>query len=100
MYAAYPNLAWQRVSESDLVGKNYSSYHPNGEQRASWHVMEGFSAVYHGGKVWSGMDSISAAEKFANVMTKVGGQNVVGVEGMRKYEERDAPPPCKCCCTR
>ncbi len=97
MYAAYPNLAWQRVSESDLVGKNYSSYHPSGEQRASWHVMEGFSAVYHGGKVWSGMDSISAAEKFANVGTKVDGGTKGSWGGSPQLEEgmkeRAAPSP-------
>ena len=32
-YACYPNLAWQDVSGSDLLGVNYSNYHGDGLQR-------------------------------------------------------------------
>ena len=32
-YAAYPNLAWQAVSDSDLMGKEYSHYTRDGKQK-------------------------------------------------------------------
>lgn len=32
-YACYPNLAWQDVSSSDLLGQEYSNYHADGMQR-------------------------------------------------------------------
>jgi hypothetical protein len=97
MYAAYPNLAWQRVSNSDLLGKFYSSYHRTGEQRASAHVLEGFSAVYHGGRGWSGVESLSPEEKFAAVGLKVDAQAQGSQSRLLRTEmkskERDAPPP-------
>lgn len=34
-YACYPNLVWQEVSSSDLMGGTYSNYTPDGEQISS-----------------------------------------------------------------
>ncbi len=51
-YAAWPNLAWQAVSPSDLLGVDYSNYHPTGDQRANWHVLEGFPAEMLGAQSW------------------------------------------------
>ncbi|MHA3773678.1 hypothetical protein ACXR0O_19250 [Verrucomicrobiota bacterium sgz303538] len=38
-YAAFPNLAWQAVSRSDLAGGVYSNYEPNGRQKLFRHVV-------------------------------------------------------------
>lgn len=32
-YAAFPNLVWQAVSASDIAGRTYSNYHPDGRQK-------------------------------------------------------------------
>ena len=38
-YAAYPNLAWQSEGYSDLAGRSYSNYHPDGRQRLFAHAV-------------------------------------------------------------
>lgn len=63
VYAAYPNLAWQRVTKSDLIAKNYSSYCLTGEQRANMRVMEGFPAICLGGRPWVGCEMSGVTEK-------------------------------------
>lgn len=40
-YACYPNLAWQDVSESDLMGKDYSNYGKDGRQKNWGAAVEG-----------------------------------------------------------
>lgn len=41
-YAAYPNLAWQAETYSDIERKSYSNYHPDGRQRWNTHVLANF----------------------------------------------------------
>ena len=40
-YACYPNLAWQDVSGSDLLGVNYSNYNSDGLQRNWTEAVDG-----------------------------------------------------------
>jgi hypothetical protein len=42
-YAAWPNLAWQRVNASDLVMGTYSAYGPDGEQAVEREAIEGLT---------------------------------------------------------
>jgi len=59
-YAAWPNLAWQRINPSDLTKGIYSAYRPDGEQAVNREniagLQEKMDAAYgpHGGLVWSG----------------------------------------------
>ena len=66
IYPAYlcrPNLSWQSNHQSDLNGRHYSSYKPDGEQ---WHKPSKlpFTAIYtlraKGGVEWSGFSSEEA----------------------------------------
>ena len=38
-YTAFPNLAWQAVEHSDLTGRTYSNYAPDGQQRSFRHIL-------------------------------------------------------------
>ncbi len=40
-YAAWPNLAWQRVNKSDLTKGIYSAYHPDGRQAVCIEAVKG-----------------------------------------------------------
>lgn len=51
-YACYPNLAWQAVATSDLVGGTYSNYTPSGEQISSAGEVIGLGAEMAGGTRW------------------------------------------------
>ncbi len=44
-YAAFPNLAWQAVEHSDLVGRRYSNYQEDGSQRPYRHVLASLAEV-------------------------------------------------------
>jgi GR25 family glycosyltransferase involved in LPS biosynthesis len=53
MYAAYPNLAWQRTNHSDILNTNYSNYSPHGVQK--WGddgLLDGLAAEVFGGHRW------------------------------------------------
>jgi len=39
-YAAWPNLAWQVCDYSDVAGRIYSNYDPDGTQRVSRHILK------------------------------------------------------------
>ena len=39
-YAAWPNLAWQGCDYSDVAGRIYSNYDPDGTQRVSRHIIK------------------------------------------------------------
>lgn len=39
-YAAWPNLAWQAFDYSDVAGRTYSNYDPDGAQRVSRHIIK------------------------------------------------------------
>ncbi len=43
MYAALPNLTWQRVATSDIRQRTYSNYDARGNQRWNRHNVKGFS---------------------------------------------------------
>lgn len=43
-YACYPNLAWQDVSDSDLIGEKYSNYTKDGRQKNWGAAVEGLLA--------------------------------------------------------
>jgi hypothetical protein len=43
-YAAFPNLAWQGIEESDVQGKNYSNYGITGDQLPAPEIMRGVAA--------------------------------------------------------
>ena len=65
-YLCRPNLSWQSNHQSDLNGRHYSSYKPDGEQ---WHKPSKlpFTAVYtlrtKGGVEWSGFSHEEALVK-------------------------------------
>lgn len=53
-YACYPNLAWQDVSDSDLLGKDYSNYTKDGMQKNWTQAVEGLLGELVGGDATNG----------------------------------------------
>jgi hypothetical protein len=52
-YAAFPNLAWQAVSPSDVLGRTYSNYREDGSQRPNRETVRGLDwEMANPGKSW------------------------------------------------
>ncbi len=53
-YAAFPNLAWQAVSPSDIQNRAYSNYGPRGQQLGRRELVQGLEwEMEHPGQRWS-----------------------------------------------
>lgn len=62
-YAAFPNLAWQGASLSDLEGGRYSNYNSEGDQWTTPRVLAGIAAETHGGHKYSKLKDIVVGDR-------------------------------------
>ncbi len=65
-YAAYPNLAWQGVEDSDIAKGRYSNYGPTGDQLPHPEILAGLGAEALGGKA-----SVGAGRRVSNFVFQV-----------------------------
>lgn len=68
-YAFFPNLAWQAVSHSDILGKIYSNYNQYGTQVNHPGIIDGIAAETHGISSWKGTSKRRGEDEQDNEVT-------------------------------